>query len=347
MTIHKLYITGNGFDFHHGVKSSYYDFKNYLKKADPALLTELELFIDYIDLWGDFENSLAFLSREKIMEAVDIGLPNKDPDDEDFSVAEYEIALEQATGRVWQFTENLKYWFHKWIKKLDVSNIEKHRCLQLDKNAYFISFNYTNLLETCYQISRGQIIYLHGNKNDKVKSIILGHGHNPEQSLTNWIRINKKKKRFQPVLKNKKGKSYRNNRLSYFAWFATEKEMENLLTPVRYYAIDRVVGEIEDYYEKSQKKVSAVLKKHEYELDKLKDVQEIIILGHSLSKVDREYFKYLQTHHKQPESIEWKISYYSESDLQRIDNFIWEMDIERERVTLFRLNDKKNIYLWH
>lgn len=238
MASHKLYITGNGFDLHHGIKSSYYDFKNYLKKANPELLTELDLFIDCENIWGDFENSLAFLSREKIMEAVDIGLPNKDPDDEDFSVAEYEIALEQATGRVWQFTDNLKYWFHKWIKKMDVSNIKKHRCLQLDKDAFFINFNYIDLLETCYQISSEQIIYLHGNKNDKVK---------------------------------------------------------------------------------------------------------LIILGHSLSEIDREYFKYLQTHHKHPEAIEWEISFNSESDLQRIDDFIWEMNIERERVTLFKLNDKKNI----
>jgi hypothetical protein len=343
MASHKLYITGNGFDLHHGVKSSYYDFKNYLKKANPELLTELESFIDCENIWSDFENSLAFLSREKIMEAVDIGLPNKDPDDEDFSVAEYEIALEQATGRVWQFTDNLKYWFHKWIKKMNVSNIEKYRCLQLDKDAFFINFNYTDLLETCYQISGEQIIYLHGNKNDKVESIILGHGHNPDQTLTDWIRKNRKEKRFQPVLKNKKGKFYHNNRLSYFAWFVTEKEMEKRLSPVRYYAIDRVVGEIEDYYEKSQKKVSAVLKKHEYELNKLEDVQEIIILGHSLSEVDREYFKYLQTHHKNPESIKWKISYHSENDLERIDDFIRQMNIERERVRLFRLNDKKNI----
>ena len=339
MTGQKLYITGNGFDLHHGIKSSYVHFKNYLKNANPELLIELELFIDCKNLWGDFENSLAFLSRDKIMEAVDIGLPNKDPDDDDFSVAEYEIALDQATGRVWQFTENLKYWFHKWIKRLDVSNIKKHRCLQLDKDAFFINFNYTDLLETCYQISREQIIYLHGNKSDEVKSIILGHGHNPDQNLTNWLRKNRNKKRFQPVLRNKKGKSYRNNRLSYFAWFASKKEMENRLTPIRYYAIDRVLGEIEDYYEKSQKKVSAVLKKHEYELRKLEDVQEIIILGHSLSEVDREYFKYLLIHHKSPETLKWKLSYYGENDLQKIDNFITQLNIERELVKLFRLSN--------
>ena len=40
-----LYIIGNGFDLMHGVKSSYYNFRDFLKKRNPELKVQLESYI--------------------------------------------------------------------------------------------------------------------------------------------------------------------------------------------------------------------------------------------------------------------------------------------------------------
>lgn len=336
----KLYIIGNGFDLHHRVKSSYNDFKTYLSKVDTILLDELNLFIDCENLWGDFENNLAFLSRELIMEAVDSFLPKCDPEDDDFSYADFEIGIEQATSRVWLFTENLKIHFHKWIRYLKVTSDYDKYLIILDNKATYINFNYTLFLESLYKIPGEQIIYLHGREDDKLSSIVLGHGEDPNQNLSNWINENSNQKRFQSYIRNKKGKYYPNKRLSYIAWFASEEEALKRINTCQFYALDRgIVGDIEEYYEVSRKNIEETLEKHKAELDKLKNINEIYVLGHSLSKVDWPYFQYLLTQNQEPESIKWCISYLTDDDKEKIDCFINHFKINKEEIRLFQLNE--------
>jgi hypothetical protein len=72
-----LYIIGNGFDLLHGVKSSYSAFREYLKRHDKSLSFEMDCYFECENFWGDFENNLAFLSREMVMESVDTMLQGK------------------------------------------------------------------------------------------------------------------------------------------------------------------------------------------------------------------------------------------------------------------------------
>ena len=55
---HALYIIGNGFDLMHGVKSSYYAFRDSLGKQN-SLRNILENYLTPEDIWADFENALA------------------------------------------------------------------------------------------------------------------------------------------------------------------------------------------------------------------------------------------------------------------------------------------------
>jgi hypothetical protein len=64
-----LYIIGNGFDIMHGVKSSYYSFRDSMGRHNE-LRTALELYIRKEDLWADFEESLAHLDDEAMLGTV-------------------------------------------------------------------------------------------------------------------------------------------------------------------------------------------------------------------------------------------------------------------------------------
>ncbi|MBT2755884.1 hypothetical protein J7E71_07975 [Mesobacillus foraminis] len=51
----RLFIIGNGFDLHHGMKTSYWNFRNYISVTETGILRTMELFNMFQeDLWSDF-----------------------------------------------------------------------------------------------------------------------------------------------------------------------------------------------------------------------------------------------------------------------------------------------------
>lgn len=337
--IETLYIVGNGFDRHHGVRSSYQDFAAYLWRCDRELFATLTTLVTVKELWGDFEYNLAYISRETIAEYIDICLPWKDPEEDDLSVAEYEVAIGQATQMVESCTDRLKYRFHKWVRTLGLPKGHKRRMLAIDKNAYYVNFNYTDFLETLYDIPRSRIAYLHGTKSDKIGSLVLGHGEDPQKNYEEWIHKNKNKKRFRSVQKNKQGNYYNNSRLSYLCFFCDDPETEDWIWPTRYYAIDRIWGEISEYYEKSKKRYEEVIWKFQDTFVQFKGVSRIVVMGHSLSKVDLPYFKEICKAIGCRENVKWEISYFSEKDKARINGFIKLLGIDKSNVSLYQLTD--------
>ncbi|PTJ40227.1 hypothetical protein BU021_07410, partial [Staphylococcus simulans] len=69
-----LYIIGNGFDIDHGIKSSYYDFKKYLKTSadDNANLflniLEKSYTKDDDNLWKNLEENIGNLDLNSVIE---------------------------------------------------------------------------------------------------------------------------------------------------------------------------------------------------------------------------------------------------------------------------------------
>ena len=51
-------------------------------------------------LWSDFERCLSMLNREKLMDILDVKLPNLFEDDEDFNYGDYFITLDDISERV-------------------------------------------------------------------------------------------------------------------------------------------------------------------------------------------------------------------------------------------------------
>lgn len=332
-----LYLIGNGFDLHHGIAAKYSDFKAYLKKHDRDLLYALEHLYDCEDIWGDFEQNLLTISRETFINYISPLLPTSEVDDDDFTYAELYFSQDTAGDLVDELTENLKKRFHQWIRTLILPAGYEKRLLWLDPNALYLSFNYTDFLDTTYGVLTHQICYLHGKQSDKTGSIILGHGESPENSLENWLKANEKKQRFQPRLKNKRNKSYNNSNPTYLAYFLKDETKGNWRSEAQYHAINFAVESIEDYYEQSFKNFEKVLETHKSFITSLDKIKTIIVIGHSLSKVDLPYFEKIIAVNNDPNNIQWQISFHSDANLTRINEFAQELKINPGHIKKFKL----------
>lgn len=171
-----LYIIGNGFDQYHGLKTGYDDFRKFVKQTDSNLYELVEKYYMYKkqDFWHDFEENLGLLDDDMLRDYAQnfleqYGCSNwSDSFNHDY---QYEIN---------RILETLRKGFYKsfelWLSKISLNNTKK-RFIELSKDANYLSFNYTDTLEKVYDISRANILHIHGCYSKTAKSgIIYGHG---------------------------------------------------------------------------------------------------------------------------------------------------------------------------
>lgn len=198
--IRHLYIIGNGFDLYHGIRSSYVDFANWLKSNDSGLYQIVSRF--YLSksesFWNKFEESLGNISDSMIgnnignspyvIECLDSSFPDilrTVIDDNRF------ITNKNCSPELGVFSDKLvnriQSAFESWISDLTIPDIKKLK-IETD-DSYFINFNYTNTLESIYNIPKDQILYIHGNVSDKTP-LIFGHGKS-RNSIMDTVMSNK------------------------------------------------------------------------------------------------------------------------------------------------------------
>lgn len=337
-----LYIIGNGFDLIHKIPSSYYNFKKYLEKKDMYLLEIIEFFIYRKDIWGNFEQSLAYIDRERVLMNLDDNLDSfevLDEDDDNFSAADFFVAIEHTAEPVRKLYDELPKIFKKWIRTL---KIPKNICPLANffmKEAKYLTFNYTETLEEIYNIPKNKIFYIHGDRRVNKGSLVLGHREDSEKVFEEWYLKNKNKTRFQQKIKGKNGRIYSNSNPVYLAYFLDEWSKGNWRSQMRYDAIENTTYLIEDYYEKSAKKTEDILNKNKKYFQNLNTIKNIIIVGHSLSKVDYPYFEEILKNNDNKSDIILYISWYSEEDLKRIKKFCKIMRLEEKQIKLFQITN--------
>lgn len=182
MSFNKLYIIGNGFDLQHGLKSKYWDFKEFLEIKEPELLEKLERYFDSNTLWSDFEETLAYLDTEQIINECLNYLESYSV--EDWSDAYHHDYQYEVQRRIDIITKTLKERFTEWILQLQFPDKEEINRVHIDKNALFINFNYTDTLEQLYKIQPNNIFFIHNKAIDIKSNLILGHGRNPKNETT-------------------------------------------------------------------------------------------------------------------------------------------------------------------
>ena len=153
----QLYILGNGFDIHHGIKSNYSDFRKWLLQNNQGNIIDMMdiFFSNERDFWGGIENALGEYREESITEWCE-------PND----------SIPDIFGGV---MEKFKAAFNEWVDSIDIGGIQ--RDLQLPKSAKYLTFNYTDTLESEYGIPSENILHIHGSRIVPGDEYIIGHGN--------------------------------------------------------------------------------------------------------------------------------------------------------------------------
>lgn len=299
-----LVIIGNGFDLMHGVKSSYRDFQKSIGKNNQ-LRFYMETYLDTSDLWANLEDSLGKLNYSMFLDAdvIDMWLDDFGAYDSDAQAADYFAAVETAIEPTFYIPGELKRRFRSWVKTLTVGN--NNRPFNMLCGDYkVLSFNYTEFIETLYGARRENVCYIHGcrngKRNGKPDELILGHKPGMEEEQLSKV--------------NPKSIKYKNPHKRYIAESAMDTAFDEALW----------------YENATTKDCDKIIREHQHFFDNLSDIEEIYIIGHSLSEVDYPYFREVckQT------NVAWYIGYHSLDDMKRLLIFARSMAIKD--ITVFK-----------
>lgn len=170
MEASELFIIGNGFDLAHGMKTRYADFKQWLiennridvihelQSAYPAKMGKNFL------LWSDFETALGQYDIKKVINWSweDLFLTTVSIGGQRFESPQFFLDT--------QLNDIINGAFTAWAKQIRLAENTVYTL----PDALFLTFNYTDTLETLYGIPEKQVLHIHGRASTGDK-LIVGH----------------------------------------------------------------------------------------------------------------------------------------------------------------------------
>ncbi len=265
-----LYVIGNGFDLHHGMKTRYADFGAFLKSDHCELYRLLEDYFpmdDADDFWGHFEERLADFDADTLVDNSEhLIVPYGADDWSDAYHHDYAFELDQVVEAL---SVQLLKAFAEWIRRIGipVPSALTVPPARIDQSARFINFNYTATLQRLYGVPESHVWHIHGAAERPTDPLVLGHGWRPAP------------------------KERRADRLD------PEREDTRVLEGAA--ILDR-------YFDKTFKPTEQIIADNAARFAALADVDDIRVLGHSLSGVDLPYLKQVAAHVRP--GAAWRIS---------------------------------------
>ena len=299
----RLFIVGNGFDLAHDLPTKYWDFRTYLENRYPDFLEAFEQHYyiyrndsdDYKKdlLWNDFETNLANIDEDIIIEnavGLEMGLESGDYGIED--------TLRSYFRKEYQYVDRLAIYLKQWVRTIRIRDTVPVTSQILPHTEdYFITFNYTSVLENVYRIAPASILHIHGSLHDYNDDPILGHGN---------------RKRIENI------KAKRNQAQIW----QNEKEI----------SICTVIGE---YYNTTFKNVNNYM--HKLGFLYKHNVEEIIVIGHSVEGIDLPYFKRIDEYTKR--TATWKVYYFNKAKMEPMQKALEEQGISPKRILMLDSNE--------
>lgn len=288
-----LFIIGNGFDLMHGVDSSYYSFRDSLGKNN-SLRTNLELALTPEDIWADFENSLGKINLDLMAsrDIVDMWLDNFEVYSKNSGAADYYMAIEAAAGPLIGVADSLQKYFRGWVSTLNIGTEDKPLLDLICANGRVLSFNYTEFVETIYGVK--DVCYIHGCRRNEQEKLILGHSPNIECYIYE---------------KPRKFKTYHQTMVSV--------AQENVLD---------LIAECDMSLTKDSK---LIIEEHRDFFDSLVDIKQIIVIGHSLSQVDWDYFYEIN---RILPNVQWYFGLFGLNDFNNFKKLVKDLQINNYHV---------------
>ncbi|OIJ17340.1 hypothetical protein BKP37_02210 [Anaerobacillus alkalilacustris] len=282
----KLYICGNGFDLHHGYRTGYRDYRDFILKHHSHAFNALEDF-QYLDLsisdkWSDLERSFTINYEECIDDAINEYYPDLN-DDSDSRWYGIDIDLEEQTKFIFDFTGR---YFLEWLVNIDFSDPKNE--IPLSGSDSYITFNYTSTLEQVYKIAPDNVFHIHGhidllNTRDMFDWFTPSFTTIEEAEIAEQVRVDLINN--DTVRQQIQFGSVENN------IEVIKKEMEEKYGHNDFYtvSIEPGINNIIEFCNASSKN----LEKNYASLKSFiisKDIDEVIVMGHSIMGVDFPYY---------------------------------------------------------
>lgn len=270
----RLYIVGNGFDMHHGIESSYWAFGDFLKSKDLTTYDFVDRYFSIDDsFWSEFEQRLADLDSDALIEDASGFLMGYGDDDwSDSGHHDFQYEIDRAVRSV---SKTMRAHFGDWIRQLSIPAAAEvgDRLLHLDTSARFLNFNYTRTLQELYGVPNKRVMHIHGSAADADSQLVLGHGWDPGDQ-----------------------DPYR---------FERNPEDADM-------RVIEGISIIDDYFTETFKPTDRILDERAEYFSALRDLDLIVVLGHSLAAVDLPYLRRIAAS-VQP-ATKWALSYFESSD---------------------------------
>lgn len=332
-----LYIIGNGFDIHHGIKSRYSDYLTWLEDNEPELLNDIyEAFYECnSDWWNDFENNLSTYDwYGKAQEYADENRPNLLDDHVDRQWNDAATYLEQDTDAL---RANIQDSFERWINDLNKPSECSRLCISAIADSVFLNFNYTRTLEEFYNISSYDILHIHGcvgentskYRTDKsgcrIDNYIIGHGCSAEE-------IGKSRAEIQDRLVH----DYSDEENEEFYSDRYEIELHEQL------AIESAISAVASW----KKPIQNLIERNKDFFSMLKSIKHVHIWGYSFSMVDAPYIDEIMKQIN-PSNVCFEISYYSKEDNCVANEFVSKYSIKNySLIKLEEIQDTRQLRLF-
>jgi hypothetical protein len=251
MKSHTLYVIGNGFDLWHGIPSSLAQYKQYVQAADRDVYREIEEYLPTQEDWSDLELALANIDVDALIDNLGHFMGSYGAEEwSDSGHHDFQYEVQNVVERL---SNSLRLRFAEWIRKLPIPSptTAGKRLATLDADAVFLNFNYTSTLGALYGIRPERILFIHGYADLAEDELVLGHAWHPQS---------RKSLNDRPDI----------------------EEVDTRLME----ANDIIDG----YFSATFKRSAELIAEHREFFDALTEVEQVIVLGHSLSAVDAAYF---------------------------------------------------------
>lgn len=94
---------------------------------------------------------------------------------------------------------------------------------------------------------------------------------------------------------------------------------------------------MDSYFQKTYKDTKTIIGEQRDFFSNLSKIEEVFVLGHSISNVDIEYFRTVKE--KVDKNATWKVSYYTDMDKTRLQKSLIKIGIDAERIEPIKLTD--------
>jgi hypothetical protein len=171
--------------------------------------------------------------------------------------------------------------------------------LVIDKKSMYLTFNYTSTLEKIYNIDTQNILYVHNKAIDINSLLVLGHSRKPSTN----------------------GSYSKNDDEDIDVRVAQGSEI------------------LDKYFKDTYKDTETIIQENQDYFAQLSDINEIFVLGHSISPVDISYFKEI----KQQVSADtnWIVSYYGAHQKVENKNKIVALGVDEKKIKMITLDEIK------